>query len=37
MTKFKTKIQYVSWNDSIVGSNKKADIKKLNLKIKATF
>ena len=31
MTKFKTKIQYVSWNDSIVGSNKKADIKKTKL------
>ncbi len=31
MTKFKTKIQYVSWNDSVVGSNKKADIKKTKL------
>ena len=28
MPKFKTEIQYVSWNDSVVGSEKQADIKK---------
>ena len=31
MTKFNTKIQYVSWNDSIKGSSKAADIKKTKL------
>ena len=31
MTKYKTKIQYVSYNDFIEGQNKKADIKKAKL------
>ena len=31
MTKYKTKIQYVSWNDQVEGSSKKADIKKTKL------
>tara|TARA_R100001163_G_C4944430_1_gene114850 strand:- start:343 stop:537 length:195 start_codon:yes stop_codon:yes gene_type:complete len=31
MTKYTTKIQYVSWNDQIEGSSKKADIKKIKL------
>ena len=31
MTKFTTKYQYVSWNDNVEGSSKKADIKKIKL------
>ena len=31
MTKFTTKYQYVSWNDNVEGSSKKADIKKTKL------
>ena len=31
MTKYTTKIQYVSWNDQVEGSSKKADIKKIKL------
>ena len=31
MTKYKTKIQYVSYNDFVEGQNKKADIKKAKL------
>ena len=31
MTKYTTKIQYVSWNDQVDGSSKKADIKKTKL------
>ena len=31
MTKYTTKIQYVSWNDQIEGSSKKADTKKIKL------
>ena len=31
MTKFKSKIQYVSWNDQVEGSSKKADTKKIKL------
>ena len=31
MTKYTTKIQYVSWNDQVEGSSKKADIKKTKL------
>jgi len=31
MTKYKTKIQYVSYNDFVKGQNKKADIKKAKL------
>ena len=31
MTKYTTKIQYVSWNDQVKGSSKKADIKKIKL------
>ena len=31
MTKYTTKIQYVSWNDLVEGSSKKADIKKTKL------
>jgi len=31
MTKYKTKIQYVSWNEQIEGSSKKADVKKTKL------
>jgi hypothetical protein len=31
MTKYKTKIQYVSWNEDIKGSVKKAEIKKTKL------
>ena len=31
MTKFTTKYQYVSWNDNVEGSSKRADIKKTKL------
>ena len=31
MTKYKTKIQYVSWNEDVKGSVKKAEIKKTKL------
>jgi hypothetical protein len=31
MTKFNTKLQYVSWNDSVKGSAKAADTKKTKL------
>ena len=31
MTKITTKYQYVSWNDNVEGSSKKADIKKIKL------
>tara|TARA_R100000781_G_C4055414_1_gene119189 strand:+ start:120 stop:296 length:177 start_codon:yes stop_codon:yes gene_type:complete len=31
MTKYNTKIQYVSYNDFVKGQNKKADIKKTKL------
>lgn len=31
MANFKSKIQYVSWNDQVEGSSKKADIKKIKL------
>ena len=31
MAKFKSKIQYVSWNDQVEGSSKKADTKKIKL------
>ena len=31
MTKYKTKIQYVSWNEDVKGSVKKAEVKKTKL------
>ena len=31
MAKFKSKIQYVSWNDQVEGSSKRADTKKIKL------
>ena len=31
MTKYKTKIQYVSWNEDVKGSVKKAETKKTKL------